>query len=69
MCGKAELWDVSDAPTPAQAAAALLDLAFKPVEIAHYGPLVRSGQVLPWKPNEALRLQYPTEARNAPRGS
>lgn len=39
-------WDVSAAPTPAQAAVALLDLAFDPVQSAHYGQLVRNGEVL-----------------------
>jgi NAD(P)-dependent dehydrogenase (short-subunit alcohol dehydrogenase family) len=45
----AEWWDVSDAPTPAQAAVALLDLALGPVNPEHYGQLVRHGEVLPWK--------------------
>jgi NAD(P)-dependent dehydrogenase (short-subunit alcohol dehydrogenase family) len=43
-------WDVSDAPSPADAAVALLDLALDPVDAEHYGQLVRSGQVLPWAP-------------------
>jgi NAD(P)-dependent dehydrogenase (short-subunit alcohol dehydrogenase family) len=43
-------WDVSDAPTPAQAAVAVLDLVFDPIKPEHYGQLIRSGQVLPWKP-------------------
>ena len=43
-------WDVSDAPSPAQAAEALLDLVVKPVDPAHYGELVRGGDVLPWSP-------------------
>ena len=42
-------WDVSAAPTPAEAAAGLLDLAFEPVRPGHYGELVRHGQVLPWR--------------------
>jgi NAD(P)-dependent dehydrogenase (short-subunit alcohol dehydrogenase family) len=42
-------WDVSDAPTPAQAAVALLDLAFQPVNPDHYGQLVRHGKVVPWR--------------------
>jgi hypothetical protein len=33
-------------------AGALLDLTFQPIQMAHYGQLVRSGQVVPWKPNE-----------------
>ena len=43
-------WDVSDAPTPARAATALLNLALDPVNPDHYGQLVRNGQVLPWTP-------------------
>jgi NAD(P)-dependent dehydrogenase (short-subunit alcohol dehydrogenase family) len=39
--------DMSTAQTPAQAAAALLDLAFDP---RLYGELVQFGRVLPWKP-------------------
>ena len=42
-------WDVSDAPTPAQAAVALLDLAFGPVDPTHYGELIRHGKIVPWK--------------------
>ncbi|MFE3170098.1 SDR family NAD(P)-dependent oxidoreductase [Amycolatopsis sp. NPDC059090] len=45
-------WDVRDAPSPAQAADALLDLVFGPVKPEHYGQLVRDGQVLPWTPGE-----------------
>jgi NAD(P)-dependent dehydrogenase (short-subunit alcohol dehydrogenase family) len=44
-------WDVSDAPTPAQAAVAVLDLVFDPITPEHYGELVRHGEVLPWKPH------------------
>jgi NAD(P)-dependent dehydrogenase (short-subunit alcohol dehydrogenase family) len=43
-------WDVSDAPSPAEAAGALLDLAFDAVNADHYGRLVRNGNVLPWAP-------------------
>ncbi len=43
-------WDVRAAPTPAQAAVALLNLALDPVDPAHYGHLVRDGKVLPWAP-------------------
>jgi NAD(P)-dependent dehydrogenase (short-subunit alcohol dehydrogenase family) len=43
-------WDVSSAPTPAEAAVAVLDLIFDPVNPGFYGELVRDGQVLPWKP-------------------
>jgi NAD(P)-dependent dehydrogenase (short-subunit alcohol dehydrogenase family) len=42
-------WDVSDAPSPARAAEAVLDLVFRPVEPAQYGELVRYGAVVPWK--------------------
>ncbi|GAB3844244.1 SDR family NAD(P)-dependent oxidoreductase [Dactylosporangium cerinum] len=42
-------WDVSGAPSPEQAAVALLDLALGPVNPAHYGELVRHGEVLPWR--------------------
>ncbi|MGW6931329.1 SDR family NAD(P)-dependent oxidoreductase [Lentzea sp. NPDC054927] len=41
-------WNVSTAPTPAQAATALLDLALNPVKSEHYGELVRNGEVLPF---------------------
>jgi hypothetical protein len=41
-------WDVSDALTPAQAAEVLLELVSGPVDPAHYGELVRTGDVLPW---------------------
>ena len=41
-------WDVSTAPTPAQAAVALLNLALDPVKPEHYGELVRDGAILPW---------------------
>jgi NAD(P)-dependent dehydrogenase (short-subunit alcohol dehydrogenase family) len=43
-------WDVSDAPSPADAAIALLDLALDPVNPGHYGQLVQNGNVLPWAP-------------------
>jgi NAD(P)-dependent dehydrogenase (short-subunit alcohol dehydrogenase family) len=43
-------WDVSDARSPADAAVALLDLAFDAVNADHYGQLVRNGNVLPWAP-------------------
>lgn len=41
-------WDVSTAPTPAQAAKALVDLALGPLEPEHHGELVRHGQVVPF---------------------
>ncbi|MGI5506528.1 SDR family NAD(P)-dependent oxidoreductase [Lentzea sp. CA-135723] len=41
-------WDVSAAPTPAQAATALLDLALSPLDPARYGELVRHGEVVPF---------------------
>jgi NAD(P)-dependent dehydrogenase (short-subunit alcohol dehydrogenase family) len=43
-------WDVAGAPTPAQAAAALLKLAFDPVDPDQYGRLVRDGRALQWAP-------------------
>jgi NAD(P)-dependent dehydrogenase (short-subunit alcohol dehydrogenase family) len=43
-------WDVSAAPTPAQAAVALLDLVLDPVKPEHYGQLLRDGEVLSWRP-------------------
>ncbi|MFC5064740.1 SDR family NAD(P)-dependent oxidoreductase [Actinomycetospora atypica] len=43
-------WDVSGAPSPDEAAVAVLDLALGPVDPAHYGELVRHGRVLPWRP-------------------
>lgn len=46
----AEWWDVSDAPSPAQAAVALLDLALGPVIPGHYGQLIRHGKIVPWAP-------------------
>jgi NAD(P)-dependent dehydrogenase (short-subunit alcohol dehydrogenase family) len=44
----AEWWDVSAAPTPAEAAVPLLDLALDPLDPDHYGQLVRDRRVLPW---------------------
>jgi NAD(P)-dependent dehydrogenase (short-subunit alcohol dehydrogenase family) len=43
-------WDVSDAPTPEQAAAPLLDLVTKPTNPDLHGELVRDGRVIPWYP-------------------
>jgi hypothetical protein len=48
-------WDVSGAPSPADAAVALLNLAFDPVNADHYGQLVRNGDVLPWVPESSSR--------------
>ncbi|MEV4019748.1 SDR family NAD(P)-dependent oxidoreductase [Nonomuraea angiospora] len=45
-------WDVSDAPSPADAAVSLLHLALGPVDLGHYGQLVHNGNVVPWKPGE-----------------
>ncbi|QFU91237.1 SDR family NAD(P)-dependent oxidoreductase [Amycolatopsis sp. YIM 10] len=45
----AKWWDVSTAPSPAEAAVALLDLVFAPVNPEHYGQLVRYGQIVPSK--------------------
>ena len=47
-------WDVSGAPSPADAAPALLDLALQPVKPGHYGELVRNGHVLPWAPGRQV---------------
>jgi NAD(P)-dependent dehydrogenase (short-subunit alcohol dehydrogenase family) len=44
----ARWWDVSSAPSPAEAAVALLDLALEPAVPGHYGELVRNGEVLSW---------------------
>lgn len=41
-------WNVSTAPTPAQAAGPLLDLALDPVKPEQYGELVRCGEVVPF---------------------
>jgi NAD(P)-dependent dehydrogenase (short-subunit alcohol dehydrogenase family) len=43
-------WDVSSAPSPAEAAVALLDLALEPVKPGYYGELIRNGEVLSWAP-------------------
>lgn len=48
-------WDVSTAPSPAQAAVPLADLALGPVDPAHYGELVRFGEVLPWTTDRSAR--------------
>jgi NAD(P)-dependent dehydrogenase (short-subunit alcohol dehydrogenase family) len=50
-------WDVSDAPSPADAAVTLLDLAFNPFIADHYGQLVRNGDVLPWVPDPPSRTR------------
>ncbi|HEY3683371.1 MAG TPA: SDR family NAD(P)-dependent oxidoreductase [Streptosporangiaceae bacterium] len=42
-------WDVSTAPSPAEAAVAVLDLAFAPVDPGQYGELIRDGKVVPWR--------------------
>jgi NAD(P)-dependent dehydrogenase (short-subunit alcohol dehydrogenase family) len=41
-------WDVSAAPTPAEAAGPLLDLVLGPFRPEFYGELVRAGEVLAW---------------------
>ncbi|HEY4459431.1 MAG TPA: SDR family NAD(P)-dependent oxidoreductase [Pseudonocardiaceae bacterium] len=43
-------WDVSSAPSPAEAAGPLLEMALGPVKPEWYGELVRAGVVLPWRP-------------------
>jgi NAD(P)-dependent dehydrogenase (short-subunit alcohol dehydrogenase family) len=60
-------WDVSDAPSPARAAEALLDLVFRPVEPAQYGELIRDGVVLPWgaQPSVASSERDKTASRAA----
>jgi NAD(P)-dependent dehydrogenase (short-subunit alcohol dehydrogenase family) len=42
-------WDVSDAPTPEQAAGPLADLLLGPARPELYGELVRDGRKLPWR--------------------
>jgi NAD(P)-dependent dehydrogenase (short-subunit alcohol dehydrogenase family) len=44
-------WDVSDAPTPTEAAESLIDLVLGPTRPEFYGELVRAGEVLPWHPD------------------
>ena len=46
----AQWWDLSDAPTPAEAAVAVADLVFGPADPNYYGQLIRYGEVLQWKP-------------------
>lgn len=47
----AAFWDVSDAPSPQEAAVPLVDLALmESIDPNLYGQLSRDGQVLPWKP-------------------
>ncbi|MVU80329.1 SDR family NAD(P)-dependent oxidoreductase [Nocardia sp. ET3-3] len=58
-------WNVSDAPTPAQAANGLVDLALGPVDPAHYGELVRGGKVLPWSPASGRATVVPYAATTA----
>jgi carbonyl reductase 1 len=41
--------DMSEAQTPAHAAAALIDLALDPVEPRLYGELVQFGKVIRWR--------------------
>jgi NAD(P)-dependent dehydrogenase (short-subunit alcohol dehydrogenase family) len=43
-------WDVSSAPSPAEAAVSLLEMALGPVKAEWYGELVRAGVVLLWRP-------------------
>lgn len=44
-------WDVSGAPTPAQAAVPLIDLVLDEIPLdTYYGQLIRGTTVLPWKP-------------------
>jgi NAD(P)-dependent dehydrogenase (short-subunit alcohol dehydrogenase family) len=53
----AQWWDVSGAPTPAQAAVPLVDLALGPVDPDQYGELVRNGEILPWYPQPIRRAE------------
>ncbi|HEX4226819.1 MAG TPA: SDR family NAD(P)-dependent oxidoreductase [Pseudonocardiaceae bacterium] len=46
----AQWWDVHSAPSPTEAAVALLDMSLGPVRPRWYGELVRDGAVLPWRP-------------------
>lgn len=46
-------WDVTRAPTPAQAAAQLPDLALKPADPQHYGQLIRYDSVASCPPARA----------------
>jgi NAD(P)-dependent dehydrogenase (short-subunit alcohol dehydrogenase family) len=55
--------DFSRAQTPAQAAAAMLDLLTGPVDPATYGELVRFGEVLPWYDGTPPRQQDRLHAR------
>ncbi|WP_460722999.1 SDR family NAD(P)-dependent oxidoreductase [Nocardia heshunensis] len=55
-------WNVADAPTPAHAATALLDLVDAPLDPAQYGELVRFGKVLPWSPADGVGRTIPYEA-------
>ncbi len=50
-------WDVSTAPTPAQAAAKLLDLAQAPVKPEHFGELVRDGNPIPFRSADPTRAR------------
>jgi NAD(P)-dependent dehydrogenase (short-subunit alcohol dehydrogenase family) len=47
----AQWWDVGAAPGPAEVAVSLLDRILQPLRPEQYGELLRSGHVLPWKPN------------------
>ena len=48
-------WDVSTAPSAAEAAEPLVDLVLGPTRPEFYGELVRAGQVLPWRPSSESR--------------
>jgi carbonyl reductase 1 len=57
--------DMSQAQSPAEAAGALLELALAgSVDAAHYGELVRFGQVLPWR--DEIAAEAGAEARVRP---
>jgi NAD(P)-dependent dehydrogenase (short-subunit alcohol dehydrogenase family) len=56
--------DMSDAQSPAQGAAAILDLVEAPLDPSQYGELVRFGEVLPWDGATAPRgVHAPAEHR------
>lgn len=58
--------DMSQAQSPAQAAEALLELALaESVDAAHYGELVRFGQVLPWRDEIAGEARAEARVRAA----
>jgi carbonyl reductase 1 len=49
--------DFSQARSPRQAAAPIVDLALNPVDPATYGELIRFGEILPWRSGKPVRHQ------------